>query len=189
LLPRYLEYKNVRLFECEVVMNKIFTCCLLLLVSIVGVAQKSIESTDQFTISGLVDKPVTIYYADLEKEKIVMIGDFKITNHLGEFKKEYKKVKGVLLLDLMKGITITSPSPKVLSEFYFVLKATDGYSVVVSWNELFNTEIGNSFYLVVEADNKNQRDAPEKILLVSTKDFKTGRRHVKGLQSIEVKRI
>jgi hypothetical protein len=154
-----------------------------------AVSQKTIESTNQFTISGLVDKPTTIAYSDLEKEKTVTIGDFKITNHLGEFKKEYKNVKGVLLLELIKTISITSPSPKVLSEFYFILKATDGYSVVVSWNELFNTEIGNSFFLVVEADNKSQKDASEKILLISTKDFKTGRRHIKGLQSIEVKRI
>ncbi|MEO5581168.1 MAG: hypothetical protein ABIR66_00635 [Saprospiraceae bacterium] len=70
-----------------------------------------------------------------------------------------------------------------------MFKANDDYSVVVSWNELFNTEIGNSFYLVVEADSKSQKDAPEKILLISTKDFKTGRRQVKGLKSIEVKRI
>jgi hypothetical protein len=170
-------------------MKKIITLFLLVFIQELGFSQKTIESTNQFTISGLVDKPVTISYSNLEKEKTVTIGDFKIINHLGEFKKEYKNVKGVLLLELMKNISITSPSPKVLSEFYFILKATDGYSVVVSWNELFNTEIGNSFFLVVEADNKSQKDASEKILLISTKDFKTGRRHIKGLQSIEVKRI
>ncbi len=154
-----------------------------------GFSQKSIESTTQFTISGLVDQPLIISYADLEKEKIVTIGDFNITNHMGEFKKEYKNVKGVLLLDLLKNLSITTISPKLLSEYYLVFKATDGYAAVVSWNELFNTEIGNSFYLVVEADNKSQKDATEKILLISTKDFKTGRRHIKGLQSIEIKRI
>lgn len=170
-------------------MNKIIVIFLLILVSNIGFSQKTVEATNQFTVSGLVDKPITIAYSDLEKEKIVDIGDFKITNHLGEFKKEYKNVKGVLLLDLLKNLNLTSKSPKLLSEFYFVLRATDGYSVVISWNELFNTEIGNSFFIVVEADNKSQKDATEKILLISTKDFKTGRRHIKGLQSIEVKRI
>jgi len=98
-------------------------------------------------------------------------------------------VKGVLLLDLLKDISITTASPKLLSEYYLVFKASDGYSVVVSWNELFNTEIGNSFYIVTEANNQKQKDAPEKILLIATKDFKTGRRHIKGLQNIEIKRI
>jgi hypothetical protein len=161
----------------------------LLFISYFGFSQKSIEPTNQFTVSGLVDKPLTISYADLEKEKINTIDDFKITNHLGEFKKEYKNVKGVLLLDLLKNLSITATSLKLLSEYYLIFKSTDGYSVVVSWNELFNTEIGNSFFLVVEADNKSQKDATEKILLISTKDFKTGRRHIKGLQSIEIKRI
>ncbi len=103
-------------------------------------------------------------------------------------KKEYKNVKGVLLTDLLKDVHITVESPKQLSEFYFVFKATDGYTVVFSWNELFNTETGNSVFVVVETDGKSQQTAPEKILLISTKDFKTGRRHIKGLQSIEVKR-
>jgi hypothetical protein len=170
-------------------MNKIIIFFLCIVVNQLGFSQKNIESTTQFTIMGLVEKPITVAYADLEKEKIVEIGDFKITNHLGEYKKEYKKVKGVLLLDLLKNLNITATSPKLLSEYYFVLKASDGYSAVISWNELFNTEIGNTFFIVVEADGKSQKEATERMLFISTKDFKTGRRHIKGLQSIEVKRI
>lgn len=154
-----------------------------------GISQETIESTTQFTIFGLVEAPVTITYADLEKQKTTELGNFKVTNHLGEFKKEYKNVKGVPLLALLDKVKITTSNPRLLSEYYLVFKASDDYSVVASWNELFNTEIGNSFFLVVEADSKSQKDASEKILLISTKDFKTGRRHVKGLKSIEVKRI
>ena len=154
-----------------------------------GFAQKSVESTNQFTISGLVDKPKTINFTDLQKQKSIEIGDFKITNHAGEFRKEYKNVKGVPLLSLFKDVNITAESPKVLSEYYLVIKASDGYSVVLSWNELFNTEIGNSFFVVLEADGKSQAESTEQILFIATKDFKTGRRHVKGLQSIEIKKI
>ncbi len=161
----------------------------LIFISIIGFSQKTVEATSQFTVMGLVEQPKVISYSDLEKQKIVEIGDFKVTNHLGEFRKEYRNVKGVSLLDLLKDINITATSPKLLSEYYLIFKASDGYSAVVSWNELFNTEIGNSFFLVVEADNKSQKDSSEKILLISTKDFKTGRRHIKGLQSIEIKRI
>ena len=154
-----------------------------------GFAQKSVESTNQFTILGLVDKPKTINFTDLQKEKSIEIGDFKITNHAGEFRKEYKNMKGVPLLNLFKDVKITAESPKVLSEYYLVIKASDGYSVVLSWNEFFNTEIGNSFFIVLEADGKSQTESTERILLIATKDFKTGRRHVKGLQSIEIKKI
>ncbi len=154
-----------------------------------GFSQKSVESTNQFSIIGLVETPKTISFSDLEKEKIETLGDIKITNHLGEFKREYKNIKGVSLLSLLNDVKIIAPNPKFLSEYYFIFKATDGYSVVVSWNELFNTEIGNTFFLIIEADNKSQKYSSEKILLIATKDFKTGRRHIKGLQSIEIKRI
>lgn len=170
-------------------MKKIIVLFVLLAASNFTFSQKNIEATNQFSVTGLIEKPITISFSDLEKEKLVEIGDFKITNHLGEFKKEYKNMKGVPLLDLLKNINITATSPKLLSEYYFVFKASDGYSVVASWNELFNTEVGNSFFLVTEADNKDQKNSPERILLISTKDFKTGRRHVKGLQSIEIRRI
>ncbi|MEP7321879.1 MAG: molybdopterin-binding protein [Saprospiraceae bacterium] len=170
-------------------MNKLIVLLSLIIVVRSGISQETIESTSQFTVFGLVEAAVTITFADLEKQKTTDLGNFQVTNHLGEFKKEYKNVKGVPLLSLLNNVKITASSPKLLSEYYLVFKASDDYSVVVSWNELFNTEIGNSFFLVVEADSKSQKDAPEKILLISTKDFKTGRRHVKGLKSIEVKRI
>lgn len=162
---------------------------LLILSTVLGFAQKNVESTNQFTISGLVDKPKTINFSDLQREKSIEIGDFKITNHAGEFRKEYKNVKGVPLLNLLKDVKIMAESPKVLSEYYLIIKASDGYSVVLSWNELFNTEVGNSFFIVLEADGKSQTESTERILLIATKDFKTGRRHVKGLRSIEIKKI
>jgi hypothetical protein len=152
-------------------------------------AQKPIESTNEFTIMGLVEKPLTIPFSKILQEKNTNIGDFTVTNHLGEFKQEYKNVKGVALLDLMKDVKITASSPKLLSEYYFIFKGSDGYSVVFSWNEIFNTEVGKTIFIVTETNNKSQLEGTERILLISSKDFKTGRRHVKGLKTIEVKRI
>lgn len=117
------------------------------------------------------------------------IGDLKIVNHDGEFRRDYKELKGVLLTDILKNVEISVSAPRYLSECYIIMKATDGYSVVFSWNELFNTEIGLNVYVVMEADGKSLKNSTEKMLLVSSKDFKTGRRHVKGLKSIEIKRI
>lgn len=150
---------------------------------------QTVESTNSIKITGLVENPIEITYQKIEKSKIVDLGNFKITNHAGEFRKEYKNIKGVALIDFLKEIKITASSPKVLSEYYFIFRASDGYSVVASWNEIFNTEIGNTFYIVLEADGKSLKDSSEKILMIATKDFKTGRRHIKGLQTIEIKKI
>jgi hypothetical protein len=170
-------------------MKKYYFICLFIVLTNFGFAQKPIESTNEFTIMGLVEKPITIPFSKILQEKTTVIGTFTVNNHLGEFKQEYKNVKGVALLDLMKDVKITSPSPKLLSEYYFIFKGSDGYSVVFSWNEIFNTDVGKTIFIVTESNNKSQSEGTERILLISTKDYKTGRRHVKGLKTVEVKRI
>ena len=150
--------------------------------------QKELKSTQSFAITGEVKSPSTVQASDLKKWSIQPIGDVVITNHLGEKKSEAKALKGVLLKDVLQNVEINAESPKVLSEYYIVCKSNDGYTVVYSWNELFNSPTGNSAYLVTERDGKPLTEMNDAILMISTGDFKTGRRHVKALTSIEVKR-
>lgn len=151
-------------------------------------AQKQTLTTDQIQIFGLTDSSFSVSFESIAKQKSVKIGNFKITNHSGEFKKEYKRLKGVPLLPILEKAKIRAKNPKDLSEYYLVFKASDGYTVVFSWNELFNTPVGQSVYIATEADGKPLSDSPERVLMITTRDFRTGRRHVKGLSSIEVRR-
>src|SRR6478609_1632115 len=162
---------------------------ILLCVSAFGFSQETIKPTDEIKIIGLVEKQVTITFSDIAKENAVSLENFKVTNHLGEFRKEIKNIKAVPLLPFLQKFNITAPSPKVLSEYYLVFRCSDGYSVVYSWNEIFNTEIGKSIFVITEADNKKLTESSDRILIICTSDFKTGRRHLKGLESIEIKRI
>jgi hypothetical protein len=159
---------------------------LLCLAAFHGKAQ--IKPTVSFTISGDAVSPLTVAASDLKKWKEVAIGDLVITNHLGERKSEAKGLKGVLLKEILQTVEIKSESPKVLSEYYFVFTASDGYKVVYSWNELFNTVVGESVYVVTEKNGRPVAEMDDSMLVVSTKDFKTGRRNVKGLSSVVVMR-
>jgi hypothetical protein len=161
---------------------------LIFFVPMVLLAQKKVETTSSITITGAVEKAVTITMAEIQKLKTVALGDVVITNHLGEKRSEAKGLKGVLLIDVLQTITIQSESPKTLSEFYFACKANDGYTVVFSWNELFNSAVGQSVYIITEKNGQSMAAMDDSILLLSPKDFKTGRRHVKALTTIEVKR-
>jgi len=152
-------------------------------------AQGQVKTTSSFTISGEVFAPLTVSVMDLKKWKEVPIGDLVITNHLGEKKSESKGLKGILLKEILQTAEIKSESPKVLSEFYFVFIASDGYKVVYSWNELFNSSVGESVYLITEKNGKSVIEMDDSVLVVSTKDFKTGRRNVKGLAGITVMRV
>jgi hypothetical protein len=161
----------------------------LLALAIFFASAQQIKPTSSFTVSGEVFAPLTVSVMDLKKWKEVAIGDLVITNHLGEKKSEGKGLKGILLKEILQTTEIKSESPKVLSEYYFVFTASDGYKVVYSWNELFNTSVGESVYLVTEKNGKTITEMDDSILVVSLKDFKTGRRNVKGLASIDVMRV
>lgn len=158
------------------------------LLSFAVFSQKDPGRTTSFIISGEVKSPFTISLSDLTKYTELFIGDVIITNHLGEKKSEQKALKGVLLKEVLQKAEIMNDNPRVLSEFYFQCKAADGYIVVYSWNELFNSPTGESVFLVTSKNDIKMSDLDESILMISSKDYKTGRRYVKALTSIEVKR-
>lgn len=153
-------------------------------------AQKeNIPTTEKFTIEGKIKKVMTVSLADLSSYKSYTIDSIVITNHLGERKSTLKKVKAVLLKDILDKAEIDSETPKVLSEYYLVCVASDNYKVVFSWNELFNSPNGQSIYIITEQDGKPASTLDNRIALVSSKDQMTGRRYVKGLQKILVERV
>ena len=154
----------------------------------VQVTAQDEKPSTSFTVQGEVKTPKTFTIDDLEKMNATPIGDVVITNHLGEKKSEAKALKGVLLKDLLAQVEISSESPRVLSEYYFVCSANDNYRVLYSWNELFNTAVGETVYIVPEKNGQSLAAMPDAILMISSKDLRTGRRHVKALTTIEVKR-
>ena len=149
-------------------------------------AQENTDPTSEFSVSGSVKKELKIALSDLAGYKEVLIPDVAISNHLGEVKFIAKNMKGVLLKDILASADFQTENPRLLSAFFITCIASDGYTVVYSWNELFNNETGNRTYLVTEKDGVRAADLKESILMVSAADFKTGRRYLKSLSRITV---
>lgn len=166
-------------------------CLLLLFVFIYGgtFAQKTITPTSSFTVSGAVKTEITITLRALDTFKQVSVGDVAVKNHLGESKFTLKNMKGILLKNVLKNVAYTAETPKLLSEFYFTCIASDGYKVVFSWNELYNTEIGDHVYIIMEENGEKAAASEDRIALISTSDLNTGRRYVKSLSKIIVNRV
>lgn len=162
---------------------------LMVFFSISCFAQEKDCSTDQFVIKGDIKSEITISFSSLDSFTIIDIPDVIITNHLGEKRSEAKKMKGILMKDILQKAVVNVESPKQLSEFYFVFQACDGYKIVYSWNEIFNTETGNHIFWVTEKNGNRGKNLKEKMLTITPTDFKTGRRYIKGLTSITVNRV
>lgn len=150
--------------------------------------KEKVPATDVIVVSGLVEKEITLGVAELSAMTSQPVADVVITNHLGEPRGTAKGLRGILVKNLLGGVGIKSENPRVLSEFYFTFIASDGYTVVYSWNELFNSPNGENCYLIVEKDGKKLSEMPERMLVISPTDFRTGRRHIKGLNKIVVSR-
>jgi hypothetical protein len=163
----------------------------LLVVAVVQpvVAQKNVLPSNEFVVKGQIKQEVKFTLSDLSTFESKPIGDLVITNHTGVPHGTAKALKGILLKDLLTKIELNSESPKTLSEFYLTLVATDNYKVVFSWNEIFNSPTGNAVWIITEKGGVKIDAMDERILLVTTSDFKTGRRHVKGLSQILVNRV
>ena len=127
----------------------------------------------------------TVTTADLSKYPKHTIDSLQITNHLKEYRSTIKNVKGVLLKDVLSKVSFKEKSPKVLSEYYIVCVAEDGYKVVFSWNEIFNTYVGDNVLIIPEIDGRPK----DGISTLSPTDFATGRRYVKTLKTIQLKKI
>lgn len=163
----------------------------LLFVFVISVSvwgQKS-ETTTEFVVSGLVKKELRFTVADIEKHPSKPIGDVVITNHMGEPRGTAKQLKGVLIKELLNNMELQEESPKRFSEFYLTFVAIDNYKVVYSWNEIFNSPTGDQLFVITSRDGRDIKDMQESILVLTPTDFKTGRRHIKGLSKILVERV
>jgi hypothetical protein len=164
-------------------------CIILNLSTLIAWGQKEIKPTDEFTVVGQIEHEIKFNLADLEKFQSKKLEDVIITNHLGEKRGTAKSLTGIPIKDILKNVEFKVESPKVLSEFFLTFIASDGYKVVYSWNEIFNTATGDNIYLITEKEGKKIREMTERILVITTTDFKTGRRNIKGLSKIVVGRV
>jgi len=151
-------------------------------------SQKPELVTNEFVVTGQIKKEIKFTLADIEKYTSKPIADVVITNHLGEPRRIAKQLSGILVKDILKEMELSEESPKRFSEFYFTFIAVDNYKVVYSWNEIFNSPTGDNLFLITSQDGKKIKDMAERILILTPTDFKTGRRHIKGLSKIVVGR-
>jgi hypothetical protein len=146
------------------------------------------NQSESFTVSGEVLKAETIDISKLSGYTRVHLDSLRIYTHDMQPKGLMKNINGVLLKDILSAIPFNNENPKVLSEYYIECQATDGYIVLFSWNELFNSETGKHVMIITNKNGTNGRQLDDRIALISPSDQATGRRYVKWLNRIIIRR-
>lgn len=147
------------------------------------------QVTKTITIEGAIAKPVVIQFDDLKTYKATSLDSLQILNHKGEYKSSLKGIKGVLLKDVLAKAEFSVNSPKVLSEFYIVCIADDGYKVVFSWNELFNSTTGDHTLVLTALNGSPVIGQKDGIILLTPTDKATGRRYVKNFSKVLIQQV
>ncbi|NSL85978.1 molybdopterin-dependent oxidoreductase [Chitinophaga sp. Mgbs1] len=139
---------------------------------------------DSVTISGQVTHPLTLSQEHLRRFNAVTGKDLKIVGVKGDIKKTLHSWKGVLLTTLLDSAGIRL-APKERGRCYIVVRGTDNYTTLYSWNDLFNNPTGSHVVLLYEENGQPiTTDGP--FVMVCTTDKITGPRHVKWVNRIEV---
>ncbi len=162
---------------------------IILLVSGYIYADHGGKPTEEFVVKGRIKNDLRLTLDSLKNYQEKFIGDIILTNQRGEAKDTVKNLKGILFKDILKQIELLADRPKLYNEFYFTCIASDNYKVVYSWNEIFNTEVGNNIYIVTERAGEKGREITSRILMVSKSDVHKGRRYVENLSEIIVNRV
>ncbi|MFW0717859.1 molybdopterin-binding protein [Pedobacter sp. N23S346] len=144
------------------------------------------QESKQFTVEGSVKKKLTVDLASLADYKMVNMDSLVIYNHLMQRKSSIKNIKGVSLKEILSKVEINEVSPKKLSEYYLVFTATDGYKVIFSWNEVFNSKSENNILILTDFIADPAKAEKGNIAMIATSDLATGRRFVKGLTKISI---
>ncbi len=148
-------------------------------------AQENTQPTDAFKITGKVKSEKTISLTDLKKYNSIELKDVNISCSSKNVEKA-KTIKGVLLKNILDSVAFQYENRGELNAFYFLFIASDGYKIVFSFNEIYNTETGNNLYIVTNKEGKDIVDMDNRILLLAASDIKAGRRNMKWLDRIVV---
>ena len=97
--------------------------------------------------------------------------------------------RGVRLRDILEMAAIQAPDRHDVKKIVIIATASDGYKVVFSWSELFNSALGDNVLVLFEKDGAPLGNEEGRISLISASDLRTGPRHVKWLRSLEVRKI
>ena len=171
----------------------------LVLIALAGISTVHAQDADKHSrsgtpstavhVTGAVKTPTDFSVVALRQMTGQDTGNMPVVCASGATVATVKNFRGVRLIDVLDRVGIDTKGKKDGRNMFVIARATDGYVVTFSWNELYNTAIGESVLVAYEKDGKPLEAREGQLLLISGKDTKTGPRHVRWLNEIEVKRV
>lgn len=139
-----------------------------------------------FSISGRVEQPRGVSLEELLAMEMVEFNDLLLACGSGVPKGHIDSCRGVPLTDVINLAKVRIIDHDDTKRMYVVASASDGYTTVFSWQELFNTSVGEGVIVLLEKDGRRVYEEHGSVDLFSARDILTGPRYVKKLSSLRV---
>lgn len=139
------------------------------LLRVLGVVQKPLALTR--------DQLLALRWRDYAEEREVQQG--------GQAVKLAVRYQGFPLRELLD-LAVLTPDRHAVRRAIVLLTARDGYRVSFSWGELYNSSLGDGVILVRSQDGRDLIEADGLPALRSLHDTRSGPRHVRWLERVEV---
>ncbi|MCL2021186.1 MAG: hypothetical protein FWG81_03570 [Betaproteobacteria bacterium] len=143
--------------------------------------------THKISVTGQVRQPLELSIEDLQQLPVLQMKMIPPGSH-SEEKPVPIIVRGVLLRDILEKAAIQAASPHDAKKSAILVTASDGYRVVFSWSEVFNSPIGEGAMLFFARDGKPLTDDEGRIALASLRD-NSHSRYAKWVSMIEVRTL
>ncbi len=117
------------------------------------------------------------------------LNNVAVTCLSGTGKGYVKHYRGARLRDVINHIGLEAADKRILKNMLIIARAHDSYSAIFSWNEIFNTSVGNDVLVLYEKNGEPIGEKDDDIALISAGDIRNGPRHIKGLREIELRRL
>jgi DMSO/TMAO reductase YedYZ molybdopterin-dependent catalytic subunit len=142
--------------------------------------------SEDLVVAGAVKAALTLTVSDLRAFPADQSATITVKRRVDD-KETVSNVRGVRLTAVLDKAGLLSTDQNDWKHTIVLATASDGYRVVFSWPELFNSEAGSAVLVVYERDGQPLPDREGRIALVSGRDLRTGPRSVRWLTRIDVR--
>ena len=140
----------------------------------------------EVVVSGCVKRRYSFDLCALMRLPTQLTGPLDVVCLSGRMVRSASEYKGVRLSALLDIAQLRLPQARDFTRAFVLAQGADGYSVMLSWHELYNTPVGIGALVVYERDGQPLDDDEGGIGLISTGDFRVALRQVRALKRLSV---
>jgi len=138
-------------------------------------------------VLGGVPRPAAFSREALERLARHDLGPTQVLCYSGRAVAQVDSYAGARLVDVLDACGFSERPRSELKRCVVVALGDDGYQAIFSWNELYNSTIGEKALVLYEKNGGPLEPHLGALCLISANDARLGPRHLRGLSQIAVK--